>query len=514
MTIAKENVVKKEALRRGTKQKEGFSVRAIVATGERVLTFLSSVRFGVSMLVLVFLSCLIGMFVMQQNMDGFREYYQGLQPAQQIVFRKLGFFDIYNTWYFALFLGLTGLSIILSSVLRFPKAWRFLRRPKLSVSEGFIHTRKLRSETEVDGPPAEEAERIASSWRVLGFKPKITKRDGAITLFAQKNVWNRFGSHATHLALILIFFGGFLTSRYSEGGMMEIIPGQSSSEYVSFEAKIDGDQMKRMQLPFSVECTDLRQELIDGKGGLEPMNTVDWLSYIKIKDAGDSASGLVHLNEPLDYKGYRFFQSSFQPQGYARKITLSLESFDGLPAQEITIGRNTTTKVPNIGEISYDQFYPDFTIQQQRPGTLSGEYKNPAVRLQVKAPDGSIRPTLAFNPGLATSFYGSAGKQELGHLLIAGRKAILKDYEKVAISHTLRVQYDPGREPVYIGFVALLVSLGGVFFFAHQRVWAVVKPSGKGSSVYFGGDTNRYSAVFRERFEKLADVAKEEGDKK
>ena len=76
-------------------------------------------------------------------------------------------------------------------------------------------------------------------------------------------------------------------------------------------------------------------------------------------------------------------------------------------------------------------------------------------------------------------------------------------FEKVALSHTLTIQYDPGRTPVYIGFVLLVISLCGVFFFSHQRVWAVIEPDGRQSKVYFGGNTNRNRPAFEGRFDFL-----------
>jgi cytochrome c biogenesis protein ResB len=47
------------------------------------------------------------------------------------------------------------------------------------------------------------------------------------------------------------------------------------------------------------------------------------------------------------------------------------------------------------------------------------------------------------------------------------------------------------------------MALCGVFFFSHQRVWAVIEPDGKGSRVYFGGNTNRNRPAFEGRFNTL-----------
>ncbi|HRH43363.1 MAG TPA: cytochrome c biogenesis protein ResB [Pyrinomonadaceae bacterium] len=511
--MAKENLIEQKFLTQNAEIGNKPTVWAFGAVVVKTLRWVGSVRFGIVMLLLLLLCCLIGMFIMQQNMNGFREYYQNLMPAQRLVYGSLGFFDIYHSWYFTVLLTLTGSSILLASIFRFSKAWKFLRHPKLIPSQAFITSCEFRAESEVEELPEKQTEQIIENWRALGFKAKINKQGENIILFAQRNAWNRLGVHTTHFALIVIFIGGLLTSFYSSGGMLEIIPGQSSNQIVSFEGGIEEDQIVKKQLPFKIECTDLRQELIKPEGGLDPMNTVDWLSYIKIIDEGNEISGFVHLNEPFDYRGYRFFQSSFEPQGYAREITLSLQPLDGKRApREVTIQRNQTVNVEGIGEISYNQFYPDFSIQNQKPITLSGKYKNPAVQLKVRTLEGNTQPTIAFNPALAREFYRSSVRNEqFENLLIADNQVILKNFEKVAVSHTLTVQYDLGRDPVYVGFVLLLISLSAVFLFSHQRVWALIQPSGNGSKVYLGGDTNRYKTVFQERFNSLVEASIRKG---
>jgi cytochrome c biogenesis protein ResB len=94
-------------------------------------------------------------------------------------------------------------------------------------------------------------------------------------------------------------------------------------------------------------------------------------------------------------------------------------------------------------------------------------------------------------------------------LLIDGRRVLLKDFEKVSRAHTLTIQYDPGRTPVYIGFVLLLISLCGVFFFSHQRVWAVLEPSGdhRGGKLYIGGNVNRNRQAYEETFNRMVLLA-------
>lgn len=65
---------------------------------DRVVEFFSSVRFGVTLLVVMVILSMIGMLIVQQNVDGFDSYFASLTPAEKLVFGSLGFFDIYHSW--------------------------------------------------------------------------------------------------------------------------------------------------------------------------------------------------------------------------------------------------------------------------------------------------------------------------------------------------------------------------------------------------------------------------------
>ena len=99
----------------------------------KLLNLLSSVRFGVVLLVLLVIASMIGMLIQQQSVENFDQYYAGLTPSQQLLWGKLGWFDIYHVWYFNALLLVLSLNIVLASIDRFPKAWTFISRPKRSI---------------------------------------------------------------------------------------------------------------------------------------------------------------------------------------------------------------------------------------------------------------------------------------------------------------------------------------------------------------------------------------------
>ena len=65
-----------------------------------VLHIAGSTRLGVALLTTLGAACLAGMLVMQQNVDGFSNYFAALTPAQRQIYGTLGLFDVYHSCWF------------------------------------------------------------------------------------------------------------------------------------------------------------------------------------------------------------------------------------------------------------------------------------------------------------------------------------------------------------------------------------------------------------------------------
>src|SRR5687767_7799111 len=473
---------------------------AKVGLGTRAIDLLSGVRFGVVLLVLLAGACMVGMLVMQVNMDGFDKYYAALTPSQQLLYGGLGFFDIYHTWYFNVMLLVLSLNIILSSIDFFPKAWAYVSRKKLDASAHWLAGQEQHAELLLEGESAREvAERTAAAARSLGLKARVTEKDGAAVVFAERGAWNRLGAYAVHVGLLVIFVGGFMTARFGHTGQMFLRPGESSSEMTEqvFGESGRPSQVK-LALPFEVECTDIQQKLLEKDGRLSPVNTLDWLTRIKIKDPErGETEALVQMNRPYDYRGYRFFQSSFTPEGKAREITLLVTPEAGGEARQLKIHRGATVALADGARVEFKDFLPDFTMEGGRATTASPDYNNPAAALRVYNAAGQFERAYAFRPGAAPS-------SEAAGRAVGGYKFQLADFERVGDAHILSVQRDPGASVVYVGFILLTLTLAAVFLFAHQRVWARIEPRGAGEfEVLVGGNTNRNKLGFEDRFRKF-----------
>jgi cytochrome c biogenesis protein len=474
---------------------------------DSVLGVLSSVPFGITLLVLLITACMIGMLIQQQELETFPRYYDELTPAEKLIYGHLSFFNIYHAWYFNLLLLLLSLNIILASIDHFPSAWSYFRRKKLTASPTFAQAQRVRVEPiEMHGVGRTElVARAREAARALKFKVRVTEKDESTTLFAERGVWNRLGAYAVHVSLLTIFLGGFLTATRSQTGSMWITPGEASDQMLQQVFNIDhattthAVSQQKLQLPFQIEGLDIQQKLIDKAKFIDAGNTLDWLTRVKIKDETGEREALIHLNNPYDYRGYRFFQASFQSLGSARTINLRVTPEGGAP-QDVQIPRNGEAKLSDGTRLFYAEFNPDFQIGRDgKPMIAAAEYNNPAARLEIIKPGGERREAWAFTEQFIQEI-SNAPFLKSSFLNMGGYHFVLTDFEKVPHAHMLSIQHDPGAGIVYLVFTMLCLCLIGVFFFSHQRLWIVVE----GEKVYLGGDANRNRLGFEDRVKRIA----------
>ena len=462
----------------------------------RFLDLLCSVRFGIVLLVSLGIACMLGMLLMQQSVDGFDRYFAELTPAQKLVYGSLGLFDIYHSWYFNALVAVLALNIVLSSVDRFPKAWKFMARPTVTVPIRWLKDQKQSASLEMSGEFKTIDTNIFNALKSSGWKRIKTKdKNGTTFILGESGVWNRLGAYAVHVALLTILVGGFMTGQLGSTGQMPLQPGQTTDLMFDTVVNLDQTQQITKKLPFQISCTDIQQKLIKKEESLSAMNTIDWITRFTIKDETGMHEAMVQMNRPFDYRGYRFFQASFIPVGRARSVTVAVTAENGA-SQQITIPRDGSATLDDGTKIKFSEFRGNFSIGEENPDEDTSNYPNPGAILQVTKPGSAPEPAYAFGARMAD--------MPVAKKPVAGYTFQLVDFEKVSDQHVLSVQRDPGATVVYVGFGLLFLTLVGVFFFSHQRVWAAIEPSMNGTSVVtFGGNTNRNANAFDEKFKKF-----------
>ncbi len=493
----------------------------------RFLDFLSSVRLGVVVLCVLVAFSMIGMLIIQQNVQGFDAYFVSLMPAEKAVYGWLGFFDVYYSWYFKFLLLFLSLNIVLASIDRFPSAWAFIVDPIRTPTRGFLMKQKENAAVTVTAVNEEEAvNSVSKIFEGSGFKPSVSESTTteygvdangrkdfsvvntrkAIVIFGEKGKINRLGAYIVHVALLTLFLGHFVALQTGFDADVRMIPGELTDQIQLIQFNLDKKEKFNVQLPFTLECTDIQQRLIDVTGNIEVTNTLDWRTQMRIDDPEYGKQVVdVSLNSPLSYRGYRFFQAQTIPVGSARTMVLELTPQDGGSPITVDLERNGSASLADGTMIRYDSFQPDFTFGPDgKPDTKTGEYNNPVAVLNVTPPGGEQTRVFAFAAKLADNMPVGAPK--------AGYKWRLAEFEKSPYAHILSIKYDPFNAAFiawYFGGFGLVLALCFVFFFSHKRLWARIETRSDGTfEAVIAGDTNRNPFGFEDQFKKIVNAVK------
>jgi cytochrome c biogenesis protein len=397
------------------------------------------------------------------------------------------------------------------------EAWSFISRKKLTASPTFAMEQKFKEKVEIPLLGRRQlAERAIAAARRMRFKARVTEADDRTTIFAERGVWNRLGAYALPIGLLTIFAGYFMTGRGHAGNML-IRPGQSSDRIATNESDVDNAttgnavRARELPLPFTVECLDFQQKLMNKDGSLEYGNTVDWITTVRITDpeTKQKTDAVIRMNAPIDYRGYRLFQAGRKMPATARTIQLRVKPAVGGESQEITIKRDGEAKLADGTLLRFIGFHSNFSVGRDQKVEMTNEsltsidYRNPAANLAYVMPDGNQGEVWAFNEGYANTVANAPSLKK--NIDNGGRQFILTAFEKVPMWTVLAVQFDKGATVVFAGFTILCLMLLAVFFFSYQRLWIVVEDG----NVYLGGDANGDRVGFEDRAKKVAELIRQ-----
>ncbi|MEP7039145.1 MAG: cytochrome c biogenesis protein ResB, partial [Acidobacteriota bacterium] len=239
----------------------------------RILDFLSSVRFGVVLLCLLVVLAMTGMLIIQQNVNGFDAYFASLTPAEKFVYGSLRLFDIYHSWYFNFLLLVLSLNIVLASIDRFPSAWSYVKNPKLNATHNFLLKQKQNAVIEIEGADEKQvAEKVSRIFADNGFKSQITKSNNSfykidengekdfskietksnLIVYGERGKWNRLGAYIVHVALLTLFLGHFVALQTGFDADVRMMPGQVTNEIQMIQFNLDKQERYKVALPFTI----------------------------------------------------------------------------------------------------------------------------------------------------------------------------------------------------------------------------------------------------------------------
>jgi cytochrome c biogenesis protein len=456
----------------------------------RFLRFVSSVKFGLILIGLLGAATIAGTLILQRPMAKEGQIEQIYAPQTIRLLDALGLFDVFHASWFLILLGLLGANIVLASLERFPQAWRYFSRPHREADEWFV--RKLPVVREIPVGPLEPnlaLATVAAAFRKMHFRPHApTLAKGK--LYVEKHRIARLAPYVVHSSLIIIFAGAIVDGVWGFKGYVSLGPGTSVRS-----VDPSGSTGVSHPLPFTLRCEGAGMEqYADGS----PKQY--WTKLVVEEDGREVMRKRIHVNEPLTYKGIRFFQSGYGSTGTPARVEVEASWLDSpKPAEKLTLKPQEPVRLSDGTEIQLANFVPDFVLQGNRISSRSDNPNNPAVQLALTRPDGS-----------QVSVWFFAASPQMNYPSDPGIRFRLSEVEMGYFSG-LQVAKQPGKGLIWGGCLILSLGLILALYMVHIRLWGVVTRNAKGQPVLLlGGQPNKYRHSFEEQFKKLADAVEVE----
>ena len=300
---------------------------------------IGSMRFAISLLVIICVASVIGTVIPQNRADS--TYIDQFGPFWFEVLDKFSVWSIYNSIWFIVIMAFLVISTSICLTRNTPKMLKdmqsFRENVRGSSLRAFHHKVQLATPRDL-----EDSNNAVQSWlKSQGYKFKVREEPNGKLIAAKRGSGNRFGYIAAHASVVLICIGGLLDSELPvraqvwlfgktpivENMLIADVPdsGRLSVDNPSFRADLFvpeggtrgnavvslGDAALVQPLPFQLT---LNRFIVDYYSTGMPSR---FASEVTVKDfeTGETFDRTIEVNHPLRYRGVTVYQSSFDDGG-------------------------------------------------------------------------------------------------------------------------------------------------------------------------------------------------------
>lgn len=431
-----------------------------------VWDWFSSKKLGLFLLLLVAVASIAGTVIPQGR--PLNEY-----PASLVgIYQALGLTDMYRAWWFLLLLFLLTMNLFICSLNRFAPLLNLYSKPKIKVNGDFIRNQKLHVSGLLKGNMQHVSGQVENALKGSGYRVLREVEEERTFLYGDKGRIGIWGAYITHLAFLVIIIGALIGMYLASEGRVSAPVGKSFSL-----AQIR--EMKNPDLSFEIRVDDF-ETVYRPDGSVE-----QWYSALAVVENGQEVlSKRISVNDPLNYKGYKIYQSY-----YGSNIGVTVATRPTEKPRQFTVEERETFFIPgtDISIVPY-KYVPDF---------------DPAMGIQSK----SNQPK---NPRLVYLVYKGnqqigVGAAKFGVAEVVGNNEAQVVFGNYAPYTGLQIRKDPGVEIVWLGCGLLMVGLILSFYVPHRRIWSSVEDKGTSSTLVVGGVTPKNKISFEKEFVKIAE---------
>lgn len=305
----------------------------------KALKVLSSMKAGVALLLVMSVSSIAGTVIPQGREESYYPSSYGEGFAGIISFLQLD--RVYSSWWFVTLVVMLMLNLFFCSIMRFPSVLKEIRKEQ-------VPDQKRGTEVRTNLDPQGTEKLI----RQLGFrKIEIREEEGGIWSWSEKNRIGSLGSWLLHLGILVVIIAYYV--------------GRTAG-FETFVYGIPGTSHRILDTGYTLSILDFDIEL------RQDYTVNQYISDVRVDgpQGTSSKTGRIIVNGPMRVGGMSIYQSG---TGWALEATLEKA---GTLVSEKTLYQSEVYEEGDIA-LYFMSFYPDFTVVDGNPATLSPLPKNP-----------------------------------------------------------------------------------------------------------------------------------------
>jgi cytochrome c biogenesis protein len=453
---------------------------------DRVWDLFASVKLAVVIFSVIALTSMVGTVLEQgaepeKNIKVLSKLFgESAAPSLYTFFQKLGFMDMYHSWWFVSLLLLFSANLIICSLDRLPRIWKIVKEPIHPLEPDRLEKMSIKRSLTIKTKFSNTKDFIGDSLKRIGFKASEASLDNGFQLYSEKGNYTRLGVYITHCSILVILAGAIIGLFLGFNAYLPLQEGETSS--VAFKGKDE-----TVPLGFELRCDNFEVSYYAQSD--MPKEYKSWLTVIK--DGKEVLQKTIVVNDPLTYEGITFYQSSFGTVQGNGIVILKTVSKDGR-ASDISAKIGDTFTIPGTsvqGRIA--NFSPALAFEQSgRPFTYDQNLKNPAIYVEL-----SGLPSGAYSGWILKRYPQTWSLPD-------GSRIEFLDYWGVEYTG-MQVRKDPGVLIVYLGCIMMAIGLYITFFMSHRRIWVHVAEDKGGPRIIIGASANKNRAAFERTIEKF-----------
>src|SRR3989449_10410003 len=147
-----------------------------------LVQFFASIKLGMFLFIVLAITATIGTVIQQGERP--EVYIKEYGEETYRWFVRLGFIDVYHTWWFTSLLALLCINSLTCFHQRFPAIWRSIRQDKVNVTASFIQNLKRSVMVALPAERSKVTEQLGLAFAERGSRVLINKGDTHTTLYA------------------------------------------------------------------------------------------------------------------------------------------------------------------------------------------------------------------------------------------------------------------------------------------------------------------------------------------